>query len=76
MWHIFWSMWNAQVIAQSWGWFHCLLLSAITTNQKKWLIAGAGQYREKKSLMVTKYIAIEFVQARQIVWKVNTNLGT
>ena len=32
--------------------------------------------RKIKSLVVIKYIAIEFVQARQIGLKVNTILGT
>ena len=89
--HIFWSMWNAQVIAQSRGWFRCLPSprrhhAAIITNQKKWRVAGAGHRhrglcagwcREKvKSIMMIKYIAIEFVQARQIGLKANTILGT
>ena len=73
--HIFWSTWNTKVIAQSRGWFRCLPSPAVTTNQKKWRIAGAGRCREKH-LMMIKYIAIEFVQARQIVRKVNTILET
>ena len=45
--HVSWSTWNAQVIAQLRDWFRCLPSPAITANQKKWRIAGAGRCREK-----------------------------
>ena len=54
---------------------HC---PAINQPKKKWRIADqcGPMQRKVKSLMMIKYIAIEFVQAREIGLKVHTILRT
>ena len=68
---IFWSTWNAKVIAQS-----------PDHNKKKWrpdcggpgLVADAEK-KKNRSFTVIKSIAIEFVPANQVGMDVNTIIG-
>ena len=49
--HIFWCTWNAQVIAQSQGWFRCLsLLSQPTRRLNGGLLVRADAEKKKISL--------------------------
>ena len=68
--HIFWSTWNAKVIAQS----------LITIRYGGRIVAGgpglvADAEKKNRSFTVIKSIAIEFVPAKQVGMDVNTIIG-
>ena len=59
---IFWRTWNDKVIAQS-----------PDHNKKKWrFVAGGRCWEKNRSFAVIKSIAIEFLQAKQVVLDVYT----